>query len=279
MAGPFARLRRGEGAQPDPGAPTEVSETVAPATAEPQALPTPDAPTAEAPAVDDTVVADPAAIETADPADLPADTLPGQPTSGFVERGRLRRRLRFVRRAREVALRDLGGLIFDLHRFGRERTDLVDQKLVALSTLDGEMRTLQIALDERQEVTVLREPGLASCPRCGALHASDAAYCSACGLPVGRGASLPTGPSLAGPLGQLPAGSGADAGAVRPEPTPAASGATTPVPSAAPDTTDPVEALTTHHAAGSGSEPVSRRTAGGDDAAQPAADEHPTTTS
>ncbi|MEZ5121245.1 MAG: zinc ribbon domain-containing protein [Solirubrobacterales bacterium] len=134
------------------------------------------------------------------PPDQPADTEPAAtPAPSFLTRGRMRRRLRFVRRAREVALRDLGGLVFDLHRFGRDRHDLVDQKLAALGALDAEMRALGQALDDPDDVTVLREPGLAGCPRCGALHASDARFCSTCGLPVGKGASLPAGPTYAGP--------------------------------------------------------------------------------
>jgi hypothetical protein len=260
MAGPFARLRRGEGAQPEPDAPTQVSATADPATAEAQAAPSAAAPAADpaGPGADAATAAAADGAVAPDAEATPADVLPGEPTPGFVQRGRLRRRLRFVRRAREVALRDLGGLVFDLHRFGRERTDLVDQKLAALSTLDGEMRTLETALDERRDVTVLREPGLASCPRCGALHASDAAYCSACGLPVGRGASLPTGPSLAGPISQLPPGGGSDTVLVRPEPggPGAPGGAAEPGDGAA-----PVDALTAQH-------PTSA----------PAGDEQPTST-
>ncbi len=148
----------------------------------------------------------PAAVSGGEAAPLPADTEPGtvETGPGFQDRGRMRRRLRYVRRAREIALRDLGGLIFDLHRFGRERRDLVDAKLAALTALDGETRTLEVALSDRREITVLREPGLATCPRCGALHSSDANFCSSCGLPVGKGAGLPAGPTAA----PVPAGTG-----------------------------------------------------------------------
>src|SRR3954463_4256687 len=131
MAGPFARLRRGESMEPTPDTPTESQDAEAPAT-EPTA-----------PAEQPVVVAE---------APVAADTVPGDETPGFIERGKLRRRLRFVRRARELALRDLGGLIFDLHRFGRERTDLVDQKLAALATLDSEMRALETLLDDHPAV-------------------------------------------------------------------------------------------------------------------------------
>jgi hypothetical protein len=203
MAGPFARLRRGSGEQPEADAHTEVLETAqpdAPATGRHAAAPS-----------------DPAATAEAQPVEgAPADTEPGDEEPGFLERSQLRRRLRTVRRTREVALRDLGGLVFDLHRFGRQRTDLVDHKLAALATLDSEMRALESALDDRREVTVLHEPGLAGCPRCGALHASDAAFCSACGLPVGRGADMPAGPAVTGAATTLASADPGDAMAVAP---------------------------------------------------------------
>jgi hypothetical protein len=173
MASPFARMRR---ARDDDPAPTEATE----------ALPAPvDREFADAPAATEVVATGGQPEPEGDP--------------GFLRRGKLRRRLRYLRRAREIALRDLGGLIFDLHRFGRARTDLVDQKLAGLGALDREMRLLEHALDDRREVTVLREPGLGSCPRCGALRPSDANFCSSCGLPLGKGAGLPAGPIPAGP--------------------------------------------------------------------------------
>jgi hypothetical protein len=100
----------------------------------------------------------------------------------FRSRGAMRRRLRYLRRARELGFRDLGGLVFDLRRFERERPELVDAKIHALYEVDEELRGLERALGDRREVTELREPGIASCPRCGALHGSDARFCSSCGL-------------------------------------------------------------------------------------------------
>jgi hypothetical protein len=122
----------------------------------------------------------PAAPTTETPSAPPAPT----PTPAWLTRGRLRRRLRHLRGARELGLRDLGGLVFDLHRFERERPDLVKAKLEALATLDTERRQLEDALDDHREVDVLREPGLASCTSCGALLASEARYCSNCGKPT-----------------------------------------------------------------------------------------------
>ena len=115
------------------------------------------------------------------PAGLPDEETPPPSAPSFRDRGRLRRRLRYLRRARELGFRDLGGLVFDLRRFGRDRPDLVQTKLDALLRIDRELRALEIALDERRPIHELREPGVASCPRCGALHATDARFCPACG--------------------------------------------------------------------------------------------------
>jgi ribosomal protein L40E len=117
-------------------------------------------------------------------APLPAGLAPEDvaPTrAGFRDRGRLRRRLRYLRRVRELGFRDLGGLAFDLHRFGRRNDELVLGKLAALDAVDRELRAIERVLDERRDIIELREPGVAACPRCGALHGSDARFCPQCG--------------------------------------------------------------------------------------------------
>src|SRR3979409_1480937 len=87
-----------------------------------------------------------------------ASAIPEQP--GFGARGRARRRARFLRKARELAYRDLGGLVFNLHRFGQRNDALVIAKLNTLANIDVELRTLESTLEERQAVTVLREAGI-----------------------------------------------------------------------------------------------------------------------
>jgi len=132
------------------------------------------------------------------PVGLPdEETAPSPSTPSFRDRGRLRRRLRYLRRARELGFRDLGGLVFDLRRFDRERPDLVQAKLDALAGVDRELRALEIALDQRSPIHELREPGIASCPHCGALHASDDRFCPACGSGV-RGSSAAGDPGGGG---------------------------------------------------------------------------------
>jgi len=102
----------------------------------------------------------------------------------YRDRGRARRRLRFLRRVRELGLRDLGGLVFDQHRFDRVSEELVRGKLDALRAVDAELRVLEHALDDRQPITELREPGISACPRCGTLHGSDARFCPSCGASI-----------------------------------------------------------------------------------------------
>src|SRR5437016_14299679 len=91
---------------------------------------------------------------------------------GFAARGRVRRRARFLRKARELAYRDLGGLVFSLHRFGQRNDALVLAKLSTLGQIDAELRALESALEDPQPLTVLREAGITACPRCAAIHGS-----------------------------------------------------------------------------------------------------------
>lgn len=135
-------------------------------------------PTAEAPAA-------PATDATATqppPATVPAGEEPPSGRASFRARGRLRRRLRYLRRVRELGFRDLGGLVFDQHRFASVNEELVRGKLAALASIDTELRALEHALDDRRPITELREPGISVCPRCGGLHGSEARYCPSCGV-------------------------------------------------------------------------------------------------
>jgi hypothetical protein len=158
----------------------------------------------------------------------PADvTSTGEP-SGFGSRGRLRRRTRFLRKARELAYRDLGGLVFNLHRFGQRNDPLVLAKLTTVAQIDTELRTLETALGRREPVTVLREAGINACPRCAAIHSSEDRFCPNCGLPMDRHVDLP----IAG----VPA---APNTAVAPNATVAAPTPSQPAPNAAPSTPAP----------------------------------------
>jgi rubrerythrin len=118
--------------------------------------------------------------------EVQGDAVAGPPVAatGFLQRAVVRRRARFLSRRRELALHDLGGFAFESHRLGQPREELLAQKLSAISELDDELAALQGALDRHEEVAVLREPGISSCPQCSTIHDSAARYCPTCGRPT-----------------------------------------------------------------------------------------------
>jgi hypothetical protein len=148
---------------------------------------------------------------------------------GFGERGRMRRRARFLRKARELAYRDLGGLVFDLHRFGQRNDPLVLAKLATLGQIDKEVRELEGVLRDRRPMTVLREVGIAACPRCAAIHGSDDRFCPGCGLAFDAQADRPISTAPVDPRGE-PAAPAATASlaATAPNSAPAAAPSTSP---------------------------------------------------
>lgn len=190
-----------------------------------------------------------ATTPVAAPAQPPDDSRPVDPAAsptppGFGSRGRVRRRARFLRKARELAYRDLGGLVFSLHRYGQRNDALVLAKLSTLSRIDAELRALEASLGERQEVTVLREAGITACPRCAAIHSGEDRFCPNCGLSMSRRSDLPI---AAAPAAATAAPVPAAAPATAPIATPdaaggtvaAASGTTPSTPSAPPLPTPP----------------------------------------
>ena len=103
----------------------------------------------------------------------------------FIARSRMRRRVRYLRQLREIQLRDLGGFVLELHRFGRERPDLVQAKVAWSAQTDAELRALERALGEDHPMRELREPGIGgACETCGAVHGSQDRFCATCGEPL-----------------------------------------------------------------------------------------------
>jgi hypothetical protein len=160
-----------------------------------------------------------------------ADDIAAQPPPGFAARGRLRRRARFLRKARELAYRDLGGLVFSLHRFAQRNDDLVLAKLTTLGQIDTELRALESALQEPQPITVLREAGITACARCAAIHSSEDRFCPHCGLPLSRRVDLPVaGPAASSVPAQPPRTAAAGAWAASPGGAPSQSPTPPPAP-------------------------------------------------
>lgn len=161
----------------------------------PAALPPPEPwVPAEGPAAHRPAAAPQSPAQVAEVPKTPADEIPepdpDPPSSapGFRERGRLRRRARYLRQVREIQLRDIGGLTLELHRFGRERRDLVQAKVADAAGTDAELRGLERVLDGEASIRELREAGIGgACDACGALHGSMDRYCASCGEPIGAG--------------------------------------------------------------------------------------------
>jgi len=162
------------------------------------------APGAVTPAAAPSTPGDQAAAET-----VVTEPAPRRP--GFRARGRMRRRLRYLRRLRELQARDLGGLVFDLRRFERKRDDLIAQKIDQIRACDDELRALELALDERRDLRDVREPGIGgTCPRCFAVFGSADRFCANCGAALGGAvqgpAQVPLAPSQPAPAApQAPA--------------------------------------------------------------------------
>ncbi len=157
----------------------------------------------------------------------PASSSGPEERPGFIARGRIRRRIRFLRKARELAYRDLGGLVFNLHRFGQRNDALVLAKLTTLGHIDSELRGLERTAHEPQPLTVLSEAGITACARCAAIHSSEDRFCPNCGLPLHRHAELPADIRA----GQAPAASPQSPSP--PPPGPSQAGARAPLPPAA----------------------------------------------
>jgi hypothetical protein len=189
--------------------------------------------------------------EAGQPTDAATSTTSADSRSvGFGTRGRVRRRARFLRKARELAYRDLGGLVYSLHRFGQRNDSLVLAKLATLTRIDAELRGLEASLSERHAVTVLREAGITACPRCAAIHSGEDRFCPNCGLPMSRNVDLladfqsvagaqaaagapasAVGPATAAATGAPPA---AAAPAAQPEPSSAATASFAAIPAPQP---------------------------------------------
>jgi ribosomal protein L40E len=198
MKGPLHVIRRRRAERPANGVETAQVATEAPTQAQPTAALAPAPPSA-------------AADQPPPATEVPAGQQPVPDRPSFRQRGRLRRRLRYLRRVRELGFRDLGGLVFDQHRFSQVNDALVHGKLAALAAVDAELRALEHALDDRRSLTELREPGISVCSRCGALHGSEARFCPSCGTPV-------RGPRAIAEVGEAVSLSVGEIGAVTPPP-------------------------------------------------------------
>jgi hypothetical protein len=100
----------------------------------------------------------------------------------------------YLRRLRVVQLRDLGGFVLELHRFGISRADLVAVKVAEAAATDDELRALESVLSEERPLREIREAGIGGmCGQCGAVHGSVDRFCAACGTRLATHVSASSG--------------------------------------------------------------------------------------
>jgi hypothetical protein len=202
------------------------------------------------------------------PAGVDPDELGMAPGEG-ARRGGVRRRARYLRAVREVLLRDLGGFSYELHRTAGGTPDddhrrLLEAKAARLTAIDAELRELEARLGQAHREAVLRTPGLGgTCPECGELHGSEAAFCWRCGAALTEratrrrtaAATAPrTGGHIAAPAATEPGGATAarlalwmksgkpapaEPASAEPAPKPPAPASSTATPAAAPEPAAP----------------------------------------
>jgi hypothetical protein len=109
------------------------------------------------------------------------------------ERGRMRRRLRELRRLREAQLLELGALVLEAHRHGRDASAVIDSKAAEAASTDDEARAIAEALDDDTGLNKVVAAGIAGpCPTCGSLTSTSARFCSTCATPLdGRPGAAP----------------------------------------------------------------------------------------
>ena len=98
------------------------------------------------------------------------------------DRSEMRQRARDVRARREQLVRDLGALVVELHRLGRERPELVRAKAEEVALLDHELRGLErtVAVGG-SELDAVAAGVTRQCNACAALMSLSDAYCARCG--------------------------------------------------------------------------------------------------
>jgi len=112
--------------------------------------------------------------------------------AGPGEKGRLRRRLRRLKRSRERHFADLGTLVVDARkRSNGSRPDVVDRRAAEAAEVDRQVRELGYAVDAEANPRVLATGVSGSCAGCGNLLGTEDRFCPQCGTPTKAGRTRP----------------------------------------------------------------------------------------
>jgi len=146
--------------------------------------------------------------EPAEP--LAAEAAPAPHRRPLPSASRLRRERRTLLRVREERIRDLGGLVLEMHRRQGFRQDLVDEQCAELVSLEDRLHELDsllaVAVNARRAAPSARcecgapilwgshfcancgrshgDRPVVACASCGAAIPAEAKFCASCGNPV-----------------------------------------------------------------------------------------------
>ena len=125
------------------------------------------------------------ADDSARGSDVPAGIDRGAAAVTAGSGGRMRRRLRELRRLREAQLLELGALVLEAHKHGRGDSPVIKSKAAEAAATDAETRALAEALETDAGLESIVSAGIAGpCPTCGTLASTAWRFCSTCGTPL-----------------------------------------------------------------------------------------------
>ena len=146
-----------------------------------------------------------------EPSEPPAaEAAPAPQRRPLPSASRLRRERRTLLRVREERIRDLGGLVLEMHRRQGFRQDLVDEQCAELVSLEDRLHELDsllaVAVSARHAAPSARcecgapilwgshfcancgrphgDRPVVACASCGAAIPAEAKFCASCGKPV-----------------------------------------------------------------------------------------------
>jgi hypothetical protein len=168
--------------------------------------------------------------------------------AGPAERGKLRRRLRRLKRVRARQRAELGTLVIDArkHAANGSRPEVVERRAAEAAEVERQVRELQHAVDAHADTRLVATGICGSCAECATLLSTEDRFCPTCGTPTkaGRRRPVDTSPVEAGqpaaaPVAVPPAPADGplahvDRSAIPPPPPPPPGPASTPAPAPLP---------------------------------------------
>jgi hypothetical protein len=119
------------------------------------------------------------------PAPMPPPDPLAAASAGPAERGKLRRRLRRLKRVRHKQLAELGLLVVDARKHANgSRPEVLERRAAEAAEVDRQVRELQHAVDAHADRRELATGVAGTCRSCGDLLSTEDRFCPACGTPT-----------------------------------------------------------------------------------------------